>query len=824
MSQHLSISAWFFVLIRKIVFVWVKLNIIGGNREQLGITGKHPVFYILPHKSLSDRLALEQACLDSGLPSLQQAISSKSKLRSSYTYVYKRKKPMFSRRATLVLSRRLRMLVQLAVDKPEFDAQIVPASLFWGRAPDKEKSLLKLLLSDTWAIAGRLQKLLIILIHGRDTLVQFGAPLSLRRLVDDCDGNAERATHKLARILRVHFRRQRQAVLGPDLSHRRTLVNGVVMSQAVRQVIAEVAATENIPVEEARQRAYDYADEMVSNVSIATIRFLNRLLHWLWHRIYNGVTVNNVEVMRDVARDNAVVYVPCHRSHIDYLLLSYALYRNGIMPPHIAAGINLNMPIVGAILRRGGAFFMRRSFKDNRLYAAVFNEYLHTIFRRGFSVEYFVEGGRSRTGRTLQPKSGMLAMTVRSFIRDHQKPIAFMPVYFGYEKVLEARSYLGELRGAKKEKESILGIIKSLRNLRQSFGRVSLTFGEPLLLADFLDQVHPDWRNESKDPNARPEWVEAAVNELSREVVTRINSAAAINPINLVATVLLATERQAMDERMLIEHMESLCGLLRKNPYSELTQFPEGTGKEWVDYAAQMRLVYRQRQKLGDIVLLDGTNAILLTYYRNNVLHLFAIPSLIACLFENSHELKRERVEYLCGSIYPYIRSELFLRWHGDDSDEMIRQWIKTLVAEGLIVEQGDRLLRPQSRSAEFFRLRVLAKFIIPTLERYYITSAVLQRHGNGALDAKELEELSTLMAERMAILFGLNAPEFFDKSLFRNFIDTLRKHNIIREDEAGKIHFDDQLEDVSEDARLVLSAQLRQSIMQVTAGSGGRD
>ena len=105
--------------------------------------------------------------------------------------------------------------------------------------------------------------------------------------------------------------------------------------------------------------------------------------------------------MQDVAQGNEIVYVPCHRSHIDYLLLSYLLFRNGLTPPHIAAGINLNMPVIGSILRRGGAFFMRRSFKGNQLYTAVFNEYLHTLFSRGFSTEYFVEGGRSRTGRML---------------------------------------------------------------------------------------------------------------------------------------------------------------------------------------------------------------------------------------------------------------------------------------------------------------------------------------------------------------------------------------------------------------------------------------
>ena len=185
------------------------------------------------------------------------------------------------------------------------------------------------------------------------------------------------------------------------------------------------------------------------------IRSLELFLNWVWNRLYGGIRLYNMDNLTKVAGDHEVIYVPCHRSHIDYLLLSFVVFRNGLVPPHIAAGINLNLPVVGTILRRGGAFFMRRSFRDNPLYASVFSEYLHTITARGFSIEYFVEGGRSRSGRMLKPRTGMLAMTLRSFLRDSRKPIAFVPVYIGYEKVIESGSYIGELHGEKKQKESI---------------------------------------------------------------------------------------------------------------------------------------------------------------------------------------------------------------------------------------------------------------------------------------------------------------------------------------------------------------------------------
>src|SRR5690606_18633546 len=203
--------------------------------------------------------------------------------------------------------------------------------------------------------------------------------------------------------------------------------------------------------------------------------------------------VTGLDKVKALAGDHTLIYVPCHRSHIDYLLLSYVLYRDGLMPPHIAAGRNLDMPLVGPLLRRGGAFFLRRSFRDNRLYGAVFTEYLHRLLARGYPMEYFIEGGRSRSGRMLPPRPGMLAMTLRSFLRsqqEHAQPMVFVPIYIGYERILENASYQRELSGGRKRKETPLALIRTLGRLREPYGRVSVNIGEPLDIATFLDDSH----------------------------------------------------------------------------------------------------------------------------------------------------------------------------------------------------------------------------------------------------------------------------------------------------------------------------------------------
>ena len=818
MRFFLGLRSLILTLFRKILFLWVRTDVSGNSVEALGVDPEKPVCYVLQYSSLSSRLVLEQEVLRAGLPGAESSLPVKNGPNHSFFFLYRRIGGLFRRRQTPVPTGEFRALVRHGLEHPEQDVQIVPVSLFWGRSPDKEKSLVKLLLSDTWSVAGRLQKFLIIMVHGRSTYVQFNQPLSLKQVIDEYRHSEERANRKLARILRTHFRRVRQAVLGPDLSHRRTLVGGLVRTQAVKEAIREAARKDDIPPEKVRAKAYKYADEIAASMSIVTIRFLEVVLSWLWNRIYNGIAINNIRVAKEEAQDNAVVYVPCHRSHIDYLLLSYVLYKNGLMPPHIAAGINLNMPIVGPILRRGGAFFMRRSFRDNPLYATVFNEYMHVMFSRGYSVEYFVEGGRSRTGRMLQPRPGMLSMTVRSFLRDHRKPIVFVPVYIGYEKVMEGRSYLGELRGKKKQKESVFAIAKTVRKLSNSFGQVAVNFGEAIPLAEVLNEVEPSWREEAYDSEYRPKWLNQAVSELSNRVASSINASVAVNPIGMTATVLLGTDRLAMDEGQLIRLMDQYADLLKAFPYADTITLPEGSGKDWVNYCENMGLITRQPQKLGDIIALEGSNAILMTYYRNNIQHLFALPSLIASLFENKNSLRRDKIEFLASVAYPYLKSELFLKYDAEEIDGVINQWIDVLLEKGLLFEEEeDRISRPEEGTDAMLRLRVLSRFIIQTLERYHIAIGILRKYGSGKITAGELEEQSTLLAERMSILFGLNAPEFFDKTLFRNFIANMQHNGVITTDEDGLLCYTDGLDEVAEDARLVLSVEKRQAIQQVT-------
>ncbi|WPC04075.1 glycerol-3-phosphate 1-O-acyltransferase PlsB [Pseudomonas benzenivorans] len=810
-----------FGTLHRLLYLWVRSETINQSAFSLRLDRSKPVFYVLQLPSLSDLAVVDSECRKAGLPRPVLPVKLGGQEEPAAFFYLTPEPDWLGRQDKRGSSPTLARLVAALSQQAVADVQIVPVSVFWGQSPDRETSPWKLLFADSWAVTGRLRRLVSILMLGRKTRVQFSTPIQLRELVAQDKGH-ERTLRMVQRMLRVHFRQQKAAVIGPDLSHRRNLVKGLVHGPLVRQAIAEQAEREQIALEKAEAQALRYGNEIASDYAYTAIRFLELVLSWFWNKIYDGIRVNHIEGVQDIAQGHEVIYVPCHRSHIDYLLLSYLLFRNGLTPPHIAAGINLNMPIIGSLLRRGGAFFMRRSFKGNPLYTAVFNEYLHSLFSKGFPVEYFVEGGRSRTGRMLQPKTGMLAITLRSFLRNHRLPVVFVPVYIGYERVLEGRTYLGELRGASKKKESVFDIFKVLGALKQRFGQVWVNFGEPLKLAEFLDQQQPDWREQDHGAQFRPAWLNQATNRLGARVAQRLNEAAAVNPVNLVALALLSTSKLALDEPALARVLDLYLALLRAVPYSPHCTLPEGDGQALIDYVKAMDLLAEQRDALGKILYLDEHNAVLMTYYRNNVLHIFALPALLASFFQSSARISREQILRFTRALYPYLQAELFIRWDVDALEAVVDQWLAAFVEQGLLKVEGDAYVRPAPSSRQFVLLTLLSRAIAQTLQRFYMAIALLLNAGQNVISAEELEDLCTVMAQRLSILHGLNAPEFFDKSLFRHFIQTLQEQGVLRQDEAGKLGHHPQLGALVEGAaRRVLPAELRLSIRQVAMDQG---
>src|SRR5215469_15561751 len=801
---------------RRVLALWVRFKVLPEDAAAQLRGRPRPLCYVLEQRSSTDLAVLQQACAALRIPRPGRPLGGGTHELRSYFWLTQPSGLLGQRLDRRPPAPLAQMIAVLRAD-PKADFLLVPVAVYWGRAPQKEGSWLRLLLVEDWALTSRARKFLQVLFNGRDTLIELDEPVSLRALLGAELGTAVRG-RRVARTLRALYARQRAARIGPDLSHRRTLVNRVLRTRAVRAAVALEMRDKHLPRHKALQRARSYAWEIAANYSHAFVRFMEHALAWLWTRLYDGVVFGHAATLAAVAEGNEIIYVPCHRSHMDYLLLPYVIYVYGYAVPHTAAGINLNLPVVGRFLRKGGAFFLRRSFAGNKLYTVVFMKYLAAIMGRGHAIEYFIEGGRSRTGRLLRPKTGMLLMTVRSFLADPVRPVVFVPVYFGYERLVEGATYVGELSGRPKEKESIRGLLGSWRVLRQRFGKVHVNLGEPIALAEILDRHERTWRTRHFDDETRARWVGAAVDELAEGIMRNINSAAAVTPINLLALALLAMPRQALPETDLVRQLELYRSLLTTFPYSDRVTVTTLSGSEMIAYGESLRLIEREPHRLGDIVRMTLKNAVLATYFRNNVLHLFALPSLIACVFVSNARVSTPDIQRLAWRIYPYIAAELFLRWSEAELPAVVDAILACLGAQGLI--EPDPLIggwqRPPPASAQAMQLALLAQATLQTIERYYMVVAQLVLAGSGELTQQTLEERCQQTAQRMSLLYGLNSPEFFDRTMFANFIALLRTRGVIRAGAGGRLEFDEVLVRVAQDAQLVLSEQLRHSILQI--------
>ena len=816
-SPALARPPWWVRLMERLLEPWIEIK-----REPAlpPFELDQPVCYVMENYGLSNALILDRACREAGLPSPFAPLPSD---------------PLGRKRAYIALSRRgggaaqgtkkksysqgLSRLLMSHRISPDMNVQLVPVSIFVGRAPARQSGWFSVLFSEHWALVGRFRRLLAILLNGRDTVVQFSPSFPVREILAEQLPH-ERSVRKTSRVLRAHFHKIRAAVIGPDLSTRRLLVDRVLDAEPVRKAITDQARRDGSEYLEAWKKAHRFAWEIAADYSNPVVKSLSFVLTAFWNRIYDGVTIHHLDKLKQVAPGHEIVYVPCHRSHMDYLLLSYLLYQHGIVPPHIAAGDNLNLPVIGSALRRGGAFFLRRSIRGNALYAAVFSEYVAQLVGEGFSLEYFIEGGRSRTGRLMAPKGGMIAMTVRAFLRAPRRPVVFQPVYIGYEKLIEGKSYLDELTGQPKAKETIWALLRGvLEVLRSHYGKVTVNFGEPVRMDDVLTATDPQWRTQMADE--KPTWFSDVVDEVAQRIQININRAADVNPINLLAIALLSTPKHAMAESDLLAQLALSKRLLAALPYSDRVTVTPMDPAEIIAYGEKIAVLTRRKHPLGDVLGLEGETAVLQSYFRNNVLHLFSAAAWIALCFQNNRRLSRAGMLRLGKTIYPFVQEELFLPWTEDEFTERLDATMDLFIAEGLLHavndEDGGILSRGPGQTDEVFRLRAIAHSLQQAFERYFIAITTLVKNGPRTLSAGELETLCHLAAQRLSLLYAPAAPEFFDKSLFRGFIGKLRDLKMVWICPNGKLDFDERLNNWEKDAKLVLSRELRHTITKIS-------
>ena len=404
--------------------------------------------------------------------------------------------------------------------------------------------------------------------------------------------------------------------------------------------VAALAQEADTSYESMAARTRRYVKEVAATHRPFVIDLVTGAIGWLIEKAYTELDYDEEELaaLYELSQHHPLVFLPSHKSNFDHLVLQYVLYQNGLPPNHTAGGINMNFFPVGPLLRRSGVFFIRREFRDNEPYKFVLRRYVDYLLEKRFPMEWYIEGGRSRSGKLLPPRYGMLAYVVDSYVRGSAEDVILIPVSIAYDQIQDVGAYTSEQSGGVKERESLKWLVASVRGVRQRYGAVHVRFGAPISTKAFL--ALEDDLPKNPDDTHNP-----AIPKLAFEIAVRLNEVTPITPTSLVALVLLGTDDQAVGTseigKLLAPYLDFVAR--RDLPTSEKLRLDEPAAiEETVEGLVAASVAEKFEGVTGTLYRIRANQHLAAAYYRNTIIHFFvnrAITELaLIRIVENGHE------------------------------------------------------------------------------------------------------------------------------------------------------------------------------------------
>ncbi len=385
--------------------------------------------------------------------------------------------------------------------------------------------------------------------------------------------------------------------------------------------VARLARETGTTYEQMAVRTRRYAREIAATHTPYVIDLVTGGFQWLISKAYVDLRYSQEELLElyDSSARHPLVFLPSHKSNFDHLVLQYVLYESGLPPNHTAGGINMNFFPVGPILRRSGVFFIRREFKTNEPYKFVLRQYIDYLLEKRFPLEWYPEGGRSRSGKLREPRLGMLAYVVESYRRGSADDVVMIPVSIAYDQITDVGAYAAEQSGGKKDSESLSWMVRTIRNLRRGHGAVHVRFGRPISLHDFLKE-QPELPTDAEDHHS------PAIPKLAFEVAVRVNEATPLTPISLVTLALLSAGDRSLTVAEVVALLEPYVDFVARRglPVTEKLAF-EGHDevRAALDALTAHRVVSRFRGATETVYSIGPQQHLAAAYYRNTVIHHF---------------------------------------------------------------------------------------------------------------------------------------------------------------------------------------------------------
>ncbi len=693
---------------------------------------------------------------------------------------------------------------------------LVPELFLWGRAARNVKPGLVDLLFGSPEAPGMLHTAAAFLRNYRNAFMRVGRPINLTQFVLDNPGDSDEVlARKVRGALSQHLARETRAIVGPPRKDRERMIDEILRDKQIRQAVDSISAETKQPPEAVRRTVVRYLREIASRPSPFVIGGAKHVLRWVFNRIYDGIEVDEKGLERalGMAREAPVVFCPSHKSHVDYLVMSWVLVERGISPPLVAAGANLSFFPLGSFLRRGGAYFLRRTFKGNRAYASAFRGYVKKLMREGYSQEFFIEGGRSRTGKLLSPKLGMVAFEVEAFLDGAQEDVYFVPMAIDYEKVVEAREYATELSGGEKKPESIKSLLNAPRVLTARYGRIYLSFEEPISLRQFL--LARNGSLEAMDDEKR----RAAVRALAQRVTFGISRASTVTPASLLAAALLAHLKRGVTSREVGTRIHFLRALAEREN-ARLSKVMERAPSDPTSLGPINEVLrmfmedgwVRCQVVGGDTIYsVPDDRRLSLAFYKNNLVHLVVSRSLVAAALlslggKGPTAAVAERALFLSR----LLKLEFMFKV-GVPFETIFRETVDTLASEGLVLDEGEVLLSAPEPHVHR-DLAFLRDLTHDFVESYRTFAAILDRAAN-PIERKELVKAS-LERGRADFLSGTVAmAEAISRPTMENALAYFLDQQVLVEADDKRVVLGEAFR--SDEARKALVAQIDRFLLR---------
>ncbi|XP_060498790.2 dihydroxyacetone phosphate acyltransferase isoform X1 [Panthera onca] len=503
----------------------------------------------------------------------------------------------------------------------------------------------------------------------------------------------------------------------------------VLNSEEVHYVIKQLSKESLQSVDVLREEVCEILDEMSHKLRLGAIRFFAFALSKIFKQIFSKVCVNEegIQKLQRAIQEHPVVLLPSHRSYIDFLMLSFLLYNYDLPVPVIAAGMDfLGMKMVSELLRMSGAFFMRRTFGGNKLYWAVFSEYVKTMLRSGYApVEFFLEGTRSRSAKTLTPKFGLLNIVMEPFFKREVFDTYLVPVSISYDKILEETLYAYELLGVPKPKESTTGLLKARKILSENFGNTHVYFGDPVSLQSLAAgrmSRSPYNLIPRYIPQKQSEDMHAFVTEVAYKMQLLQIQNLVLSPWALMAAVLLQNQ-PSMDFDALVEKTLWLKSLTQA--FGGFLTWPDNEAAEEViqsnlllhsNIASLVKDQVVLNVDSGDSEVVHGLlfqhiTLLMCSAYRNQLLNIFVRPSLVAMALHMTPGLRKEDV-YGCFRFLVSVFSDEFIFLPGNTVKDFEEGCYLLCKSETIQVTTRDILVTPKGNPVLEFLIGLFKPFV----------------------------------------------------------------------------------------------------------------